>query len=162
MVSFWSVFQQAHNLTHTPVLVLAVADHFMWFNYFSNRYHTFWEISTHFGIFVWLVPFMFFVSLSANENVLPLAGGFRMSEASQLFAKTDNIPSCEPTDPNASRSSSFLSSPTNTSPPDELRISRSRSGRKKNLLKSFLDFFAKQKDGMLPHSSRDADFGKQI
>jgi hypothetical protein len=60
------------------------------------------------------------------------------------------------TDPSASRSSSFLSTPTSSSPPDF------RTRRKKNLLKSFLDFFSRKKDEMLPHSHRDADFGKSI
>lgn len=32
------------------------------------------DIATYFGICVWLVPFYLFLSLSANDNVLPSAG----------------------------------------------------------------------------------------
>lgn len=32
------------------------------------------DIATFFGICVWLVPFYLFLSLSANDNVLPSAG----------------------------------------------------------------------------------------
>ena len=33
------------------------------------------EIVAYFLLLVWLTPFIFFVSLSANENALPLSGG---------------------------------------------------------------------------------------
>lgn len=69
-------------------LVLAIINHYFWFTYFSSassvspiyapmsRYHstnipTFTETSSFFGICVWLVPFCLFISLSANDNVLP-------------------------------------------------------------------------------------------
>ena len=39
--------------------------------YFTERYPTFTEISSFFGICVWMVPFALFVSLSASDNVLP-------------------------------------------------------------------------------------------
>ncbi|KAI8813873.1 transmembrane adaptor Erv26 [Cladochytrium replicatum] len=51
--------------------VLTVTDHFMWFFFFARHYHPFSEIATFFGICVWLVPFTFFISLSANEYTLP-------------------------------------------------------------------------------------------
>jgi len=35
---------------------------------------TFTQIASYFGICVWLVPFALFVSLSANDNVLPTMG----------------------------------------------------------------------------------------
>ncbi|KAI9087769.1 transmembrane adaptor Erv26, partial [Phlyctochytrium arcticum] len=54
--------------------LLVVADHFVWFFYFADNYHTFLEIATFFGLMVWLVPFIYFVSLSANENTLPAFG----------------------------------------------------------------------------------------
>ncbi len=72
--------------------VLVVLDHFMWFFYFAritqearHRAHrsyrgppmahpvpNFGEIATFFGICVWLVPLFLFLSLSANDNALPL------------------------------------------------------------------------------------------
>ncbi|KAI9034237.1 TEX261 protein [Hyaloraphidium curvatum] len=118
--------------------VLAVGDHFLWFNYFSSRYASFWEISTFFGIFVWLVPFMFFVSLSAADNVLPLQ------------------------DPSLNRTSSSFS--LNGAPGEDggLRINVRRGGKRRNLLKGFMDFFISRRDAVLPQSARDAGLGKTI
>lgn len=39
--------------------------------YFANAFPSFTEISSFFGVCVWLVPFSLFVSLSASDNVLP-------------------------------------------------------------------------------------------
>ncbi|PPR04042.1 hypothetical protein CVT24_010617 [Panaeolus cyanescens] len=68
--------------------VLVVSDHFIWFFYFARlssdaRYlrtyrgiHTpapnFLEIASFFGICVWFTPLFLFLSLSANDNALPL------------------------------------------------------------------------------------------
>lgn len=65
-------------------------NHYVWFRHFSNyqtqSYRTmntyydrpdvpsFTQIASFFGICVWLVPFSLFVSLSANDNVLPTMG----------------------------------------------------------------------------------------
>ena len=47
-------------------------------NYYNDpiaaSYPTFTEISSYFGLCVWLVPFSLFVALSAGENVLPTMG----------------------------------------------------------------------------------------
>ncbi|ORZ08785.1 transmembrane adaptor Erv26-domain-containing protein [Lobosporangium transversale] len=62
------------SLTSVPFLlscVLVLVDHFMWFQYFSRHYHTFASIASFFGICVWMVPFAYFISLSANDNALP-------------------------------------------------------------------------------------------
>jgi len=78
--------------------ILVLADHFVWFFYFSNRtqesrhlphrrHHSdgwilpqeptptlsFFDIATFFGICVWLVPLFLFLSLSANDNALPVS-----------------------------------------------------------------------------------------
>ncbi|KAI9000859.1 DUF396-domain-containing protein [Trametes punicea] len=72
--------------------VLVVLDHFMWFFYFAritqearHRAHrsyrgpplphpvpNFGDIATFFGICVWLAPLFLFLSLSANDNALPV------------------------------------------------------------------------------------------
>lgn len=65
-------------------------NHYVWFQHFSSvqkesyrnmsSYYdrpeapTFTQIASFFGICVWLVPFSLFVSLSANDNVLPTMG----------------------------------------------------------------------------------------
>lgn len=79
--------------------ILVLVDHFVWFFYFSNRtqesrhvprrsrHHSdgwilpqeptpalsFFDIATFFGICVWLVPLFLFLSLSANDNALPIS-----------------------------------------------------------------------------------------
>jgi Transmembrane adaptor Erv26 len=70
-------------------------DHFIWFFYFAHvtqesrrpshrlsgysqpakHVHGFAEIATFFGICVWLAPLFLFLSLSANDNALPVTAG---------------------------------------------------------------------------------------
>ena len=71
--------------------VMVVADHFLWFFHFARMtqdarlkarvYYRgqpavvapgFADIATFFGICVWLAPLFLFLSLSANDNALPL------------------------------------------------------------------------------------------
>lgn len=52
--------------------LLLVANHAIWFRHFTITYYAFPEIVAYFLLFVWLVPFVFFISLSANENALPM------------------------------------------------------------------------------------------
>ncbi|SGY67155.1 BQ5605_C004g02749 [Microbotryum silenes-dioicae] len=40
----------------------------------SNHKETFLDVATYFGVCVWLCPFFLFLSLSANDNVLPSKG----------------------------------------------------------------------------------------
>ncbi|KAF5363502.1 hypothetical protein D9756_000346 [Leucocoprinus leucothites] len=70
---------------------LVIADHFIWFFYFSHITHQarysrsyrgggpmtpgFTEIASFFGICVWLAPLFLFLSLSANDNALPMSSG---------------------------------------------------------------------------------------
>lgn len=50
---------------------MAVINHFSWFYFFMYNYYPFNEILAFFIICVWLIPFGYFVSLSASENMLP-------------------------------------------------------------------------------------------
>jgi hypothetical protein len=43
----------------------------MWFQYFAKHYYSFMSIASFFGICVWMIPFAYFISLSANDNALP-------------------------------------------------------------------------------------------
>jgi hypothetical protein len=72
--------------------VLVLLNHYLWFTHFQapprhdtgtsyyyndplpSSYPTFTEISSYFGLCVWLVPFSLFIALSAGENVLPTMG----------------------------------------------------------------------------------------
>uniref|UniRef100_A0A8C7FFH4 Protein TEX261 n=1 Tax=Oncorhynchus kisutch TaxID=8019 RepID=A0A8C7FFH4_ONCKI len=51
--------------------VLVVLNHYMAFQYFAEEYYPFSEVLAYFTICLWIIPFSFFVSLSAGENVLP-------------------------------------------------------------------------------------------
>ncbi|KAI9208751.1 transmembrane adaptor Erv26 [Polychytrium aggregatum] len=73
--------------------VLAVADHFLWFWHFSSQYHPFAEVATFFGLCVWLVPFMFFVSLTANEYTLPNFDSSNISASGPQKKKTNIVKS---------------------------------------------------------------------
>ncbi|KFM80755.1 Protein TEX261, partial [Stegodyphus mimosarum] len=52
-------------------IAFVVINHYLAFRYFSSIYYPFSEVLAYFTLCLWLVPFSFFVSLSANENVLP-------------------------------------------------------------------------------------------
>ena len=56
--------------------ILAVTSHILWFRHFtqSDMYFPFSEILAFFLFCVWIVPFGFFVSLSANDTALPHVG----------------------------------------------------------------------------------------
>jgi len=74
--------------------LLAVASHILWFRHFTSTdvFYPFSEILAFFLFCVWLVPFGFFVSLSANESALPQAGEERLKMSqSQGSLLTDNI-----------------------------------------------------------------------
>lgn len=96
--------------------VLVLMDHFIWFTYFSQRTHrarqsvrnfgsadwrplaasetqmlTFMDIATFFGVCVWLIPLFLFLSLSANDNALPVSLSTRISPAPY---RVPNSPSC--------------------------------------------------------------------
>ena len=50
---------------------LVISNHYLAFQFFGQNYYPFSEVMAYFTLCLWLVPFAFFVSLSANENVLP-------------------------------------------------------------------------------------------
>eukprot|EP00128_Syssomonas_multiformis_P003815 Colp12_sorted_trinity150504_noHs@22682 len=50
---------------------MVVVHHYFILQFFGSRWFPFPEVLTIFLICLWLVPFSFFVSLSANENTLP-------------------------------------------------------------------------------------------
>eukprot|EP00026_Physarum_polycephalum_P017751 Phypoly_transcript_19082.p1 GENE.Phypoly_transcript_19082~~Phypoly_transcript_19082.p1 ORF type:complete len:205 (+),score=14.60 Phypoly_transcript_19082:109-723(+) len=54
-------------------VALLLLNHGLWFWFFRENYLPFAQILSIFFLCVWLVPFAFFVSLSANENTLPYA-----------------------------------------------------------------------------------------
>jgi hypothetical protein len=45
------------------------------------------DIAAFFGVCVWLIPFAYFISLSANDNALPLSGKFLSQWGLSLYRK---------------------------------------------------------------------------
>lgn len=61
-------------LTSLPFIlgvVMFIVNHYLAFSFFASYYYPASEVLAYFTLFVWLIPFGFFISLSANENVLP-------------------------------------------------------------------------------------------
>lgn len=58
-----------------PLFLLTIGflilNHFLSFNHFTSIWYPFNDVLTYFLCCQWIVPFAFFVSLSANDNVLP-------------------------------------------------------------------------------------------
>jgi hypothetical protein len=114
----------SHSFVGSCVLVLI--DHFIWFTYFSQRTHrarqsirkfgsadwrplaaseaqmlTFMDIATFFGVCVWLVPLFLFLSLSANDNALPVSQSMNLPIGDEcppnfLFLCPQTIPALPP------------------------------------------------------------------
>jgi len=51
--------------------VLIVLNHYLAFSFFSDNWHQFTEVLAFFTICLWIVPFAFFISLSADDYTLP-------------------------------------------------------------------------------------------
>lgn len=66
-------------------VVMVVINHYLAFSFFGENFYPFSEVMAYFTICQWLVPFAFFVSLSANENVLPT-----FNERSPLLSHGDD------------------------------------------------------------------------
>uniref|UniRef100_A0A9L0JFI8 Protein TEX261 n=1 Tax=Equus asinus TaxID=9793 RepID=A0A9L0JFI8_EQUAS len=60
--------QQDHKIHD---LGLVVVNHYLAFQFFAEEYYPFSEVLAYFTFCLWIIPFAFFVSLSAGENVLP-------------------------------------------------------------------------------------------
>lgn len=101
LFSLFSYFVYSLNLKKFPNIqisnpifigscLLAFLNHYLWFNYFNNPYipsiderlapdfvppyyPSFTEIASFFGICIWMFPFALFISISSNENGLPLS-----------------------------------------------------------------------------------------
>lgn len=62
--------------------VMLFINHWLAFRFFSQNWYQFTEVLSYFTLCVWLVPFALFISLSANDNVLPT-----VNERSPLLSK---------------------------------------------------------------------------
>merc|ERR1719435_922123 len=78
-------FFSATSPSFIVAVLMVIVNHYLAFSYFGSNYYPFSEVMAYFTICQWLVPFAFFVSLSANENVLPT-----MAERSPLMSPGDD------------------------------------------------------------------------
>ncbi|KAI9137508.1 transmembrane adaptor Erv26-domain-containing protein [Paraphysoderma sedebokerense] len=111
--------------------VLLITNHILWFRYFSSmaytKQYTFPQIASFFGLCVWLVPFSYFISLSANEMVLPSNNSTWGTIFTDVAVSTASLfPSF------CVHSLCILQKPDSSSQPSQMK----RNG----LLKKFLDF----------------------
>lgn len=59
------------SLEFLSAVILLVINHYLAYSHFNEVYYTLSEILGYFTLCLWLVPFSLFVSLSANDQVLP-------------------------------------------------------------------------------------------
>ncbi|KAI8370038.1 transmembrane adaptor Erv26-domain-containing protein [Choanephora cucurbitarum] len=128
------------RLTSVPFVsscLLVFVDHFIWFKYFTTHYRPFMDIAAFFGLCVWLVPFAYFISLSANDNALPTSGdptfvdslpsqqkqGLMKTLLSSMGIKTqESMPTSNTTsDYNPTPSSSSMTSGIHYMPPRDIQ-----------------------------------------
>ncbi|XP_055705696.1 protein TEX261 [Phlebotomus papatasi] len=67
-------------------VILLLINNYLAFTFFATHYYILSEVIAYFTICLWLVPFALFVSLSANDNVLPT-----VNERSHLLGENDVV-----------------------------------------------------------------------
>lgn len=72
----WVIIQTFPYVSFTSpsfilAIILVLVNHYLAFSFFGTTYHTFAEVLSYFTLCLWMVPFALFISLSANDNVLP-------------------------------------------------------------------------------------------
>ncbi|XP_026817737.1 protein TEX261 [Rhopalosiphum maidis] len=60
------------SLSFILSIILLIGNHVLTFKFFRQRYTTLSEVFSYFTVCLWMVPFMFILSLSANDNTLPI------------------------------------------------------------------------------------------
>ncbi|XP_060847927.1 protein TEX261-like [Rhopalosiphum padi] len=60
------------SLSFILSIILLIGNHVLAFKFFRQRYTTLSEVLSYFTVCLWMVPFMFILSLSANDNTLPI------------------------------------------------------------------------------------------
>ncbi|XP_031629684.1 protein TEX261 [Contarinia nasturtii] len=73
------------SIQFISAVIMLFVNHYLAFSYFTQNYYNFSEVLGYFTICLWIVPFALFVSLNANDNVLPT-----VNERTSLLTDTDN------------------------------------------------------------------------
>uniref|UniRef100_A0A1L8DJR6 Protein TEX261 n=1 Tax=Nyssomyia neivai TaxID=330878 RepID=A0A1L8DJR6_9DIPT len=67
-------------------VILLLINNYLAFTYFATHYYLLTEVIAYFTVCLWLIPFALFVSLSANDNVLPT-----VNERTHLLNENDVV-----------------------------------------------------------------------
>lgn len=86
LVSFPYIELSSPHFICTVVLVFV--NHYLAFNFFSEVYYPINEVLTYFVVCLWVIPFTFFISLSASDNVLP--SHMQSSNMQGMYGSQDN------------------------------------------------------------------------
>ncbi|XP_075989383.1 protein TEX261 [Anticarsia gemmatalis] len=65
---------RVYSLTFVTAVAMLIGHHYMAFKFFGAVYYGFSEVVAYFTLCLWMVPLALFVSLSANDYVLPTTG----------------------------------------------------------------------------------------
>lgn len=65
---------KVQSLSFVSAILLLCVNHYFAFSFFRGNRYNFTEVLAYFTLCLWVVPFAFIVSLSANDNVLPTTG----------------------------------------------------------------------------------------
>ncbi|XP_040576407.1 protein TEX261 [Lepeophtheirus salmonis] len=79
---FFAVFSPSFIIA----IVFVFVNHYLAFQFFGETHYSFTEVMAYFTLCLWFVPFIFFVSLSANENSLPT-----LSERRPLLSEENDV-----------------------------------------------------------------------
>lgn len=79
-------YVQFTSISFIGACIMLIVNHWLAFSYFSSVWYQFSEILAYFTLCLWIVPFALFVSLSANDNVLPT-----VNERSPLLNDNDIV-----------------------------------------------------------------------
>ncbi|EFA76713.1 transmembrane protein [Heterostelium album PN500] len=96
--SYFTLLSEFPFVTLTSVkfiisIITMIVSHCWWFMFFRSNWFPFSEIISVFVFFVWLVPFIFFVSLSANDSALPFSSGNRIIGVDNEYSRKKNTTS---------------------------------------------------------------------
>jgi len=73
-------------------IVLLLVNHYLAFRYFAEEYRSFGEMLAYMTLCLWVVPFSFLVSLSANDQTLPMISHHARSGSTQYGMASFLIP----------------------------------------------------------------------
>jgi hypothetical protein len=52
---------------------MMVVNNFVWYRFFSNSYYSVLQMMAFFNLCVWILPIVFLISLTVNEETLPMS-----------------------------------------------------------------------------------------